>query len=196
MVGAKRVATLSVRSVTELGVVVGRAWTADLAEAVAESERADLAVHKARGYLSRRPHTHRQLDLKLNQAGFEAKARREALERLDRAGLIDDRAYAERLIEELKQRKGAGPRLVRSKLAAAGVDGKTVDELMSQGHGDELSEPERAMAYAESQLGGLRRLEPEAAKRRLYGRMARRGYDTSVIREVVERLLGGETLSD
>lgn len=189
MVGRRRVATLSARSVVDLGIRVGGAWDLELSEQAARLESVDRALAKARGYLSRRAHSRYQLDVKLNRAGFESFARREALDRLDAAGLIDDRRFAERLVEELKQRRGAGPRLVRSKLKAAGVGDEDVEAVLTAEECESLNDSEQAVAYARSQLSGLARHPVEVQKRRLYGRMARRGYDTDVIREVVDRLM-------
>ncbi|QDU72066.1 regulatory protein RecX [Mucisphaera calidilacus] len=190
MVGQRRVATLTARSVIELGITVGGAWTETMAAAAQRMEASDKAVSKARGYLSRRMHSRRQLDLKLNRAGFEPAIRREALDRLDTAGLLNDRLFAERLVEEWRGRRGAGPRLVRDKLRAAGVADAVINEVLTDEDCSQMNDASLAMDYAQRQLAGLARHPPEVQKRRLYGRMARRGYDAEVIREVVDRLIG------
>ncbi|MEQ9453724.1 MAG: regulatory protein RecX [Phycisphaeraceae bacterium] len=188
MVGPRRVATLSPRSIIELGVAVGREWTETMAAGAQASEQADRAVQKARGYLARRPHTRKQLDLKLAKAKFEPPARREALDRLDHAGLLDDLAFATRYVEELRNRKGAGPRLIQNKLRAAGVSDQTIAQVTQQTEADELNDAARALEYARKQMAGLARLAPDVRQRRLFGRLARRGYDTDTIRNVVDQL--------
>jgi regulatory protein len=112
----------------------------------------------------------------------------EAIEGLERAGLVDDRRFARAVVEQHAGRRLAGRRAVAAALWARGVDREAASAAMAP-----LDEPgaerARAEALARSRAGRLARLAPEVAFRRLSGLLARRGYPPAVCREAARAAL-------
>jgi regulatory protein len=108
-----------------------------------------------------------------------------ALADLESAGLIDDRRFAEEVVRRQASGRLAGDRAIRTALAAKGVDPAVREDALAA-LGDEA---ERALALATSRAGRLAGLGPEAAFRRLYGLLVRRGYGPGVARDACRRAL-------
>src|SRR5207244_5918061 len=82
-------------------------------------------------------------------------------------------------------RKLLGDRAIRLALAEKGVLPEVADQALSQA-GDEA---DRALALAAGRVGRLSALPPDAAYRRLYGLLVRRGYRPAMAREAARRAL-------
>jgi regulatory protein len=91
--------------------------------------------------LRHRDLSRRELEERLRAKGFGETVRDEALEMLERTGLLDDRRYAESRARSLASR-GAGDAAIRQALTRAGVDDEVVDEAL------ETIEPEVERARA------------------------------------------------
>ena len=76
---------------------------------------------RALGLLAVRARSRRELERRLLQAGFEVAEVADVLERLERVGLVDDRAFARQVADHAFGVKRAGVRAVAGSLAAAGV---------------------------------------------------------------------------
>ena len=144
------------------------------------------AKDRALGLLAVRWRSRRELELRLRAAGFEEEQVSTALADLERAGLIDDGRFA-RELARAKSGRLDGNRTVRSALAKAGVAPGVADEVVSELDGDQ----ERALALAERRAPRLAGLDPQAAFRRLYGLLLRRGYGPDVARDACRRALAG-----
>ncbi len=91
--------------------------------------------------LRHRDLSRRELEERLRAKGFGEIERDEALETLERTGLLDDKRFAESRARSLASR-GAGDAAIRHALARAGVDAELVDEAL------ETIEPEVERARA------------------------------------------------
>jgi regulatory protein len=106
--------------------------------------------------------------------------------KVQRAGLVDDRRYAETRVLSLR-RSGESARSIRMKLAAKGVPGDLVDQALDQDEpeNDELT---AAIAYARKRrlgpfnTGGGREERPEKD----LAALARRGFSYETCRRVIE----------
>ncbi|MEM6333560.1 MAG: regulatory protein RecX [Planctomycetota bacterium] len=185
----KAVGTVSERLIGELGIAEGDAWTDELAARVAGAVEEDKAIRDAMARLNRRALSRRDLDRKLRERGHEAVARAAALDRLTELGLIDDAAYGAALADEVVRRKAAGPRLVEQKLRAKGVSGDVAGRIARDAAGDKDAQRAAARAAAEKKLGTMRGVDRATQRRRLYGLLGRRGFDSEVIAEVMDAVL-------
>jgi regulatory protein len=129
------------------------------------------AKDRALGLLAVRWRSRRELEQRLRAAGFEPEEVARALADLDRAGLVDDKRFARELTRSRANRLD-GNRSVRSALAKAGVSPELAEASLAE-TGDES---ERAFELARRRAAHLAHLEPDAARRRLYGLLVRRGY--------------------
>jgi regulatory protein len=143
------------------------------------------ARDRALGLLAVRWRSRRELERRLRGAGFDDVEVAEALADLDRAGLVDDERFARELTRARAGRLD-GNRSVRSALAKAGVAPELAEASLAEA-GDES---ERAFELARRRAARLGHLEPEAARRRLYGVLVRRGYSPGLATEACRDALG------
>ena len=137
-----------------------------------------------------------ELRRRLRKAGFESDDIEGALADLEAAGLIEDRRFAREMVRDQAGRRLAGNRSIRAGLLQKGVTREIVDEaLLAAGE-----ESERALALARHRAPRLSGLPPEAAFRRLYGLLVRRGYGpgiareacTTALRDLADRVIQGD----
>jgi regulatory protein len=114
-----------------------------------------------------------------------------AADEMVRVGLLDDRKYAEAVVRSQLSRKPAGRRYLLARLRTKGVPGEIAEDVVAAAL-DERDELDDAMDLARRKLRTYRPdLDPGAARRRLMGVLARRGFDADTTRRVVESLLDG-----
>jgi regulatory protein len=87
----------------------------------------------------------------------------QVLDRLTAVGLIDDEAYAAAFVATKHRDRGLGRSALRTELQRKGVDAQTAAAAVAAG--------------------------PDAARRRLVGLLARRGYSPSLAMAVVDEAL-------
>lgn len=107
------------------------------------------------------------------------------LERLERAGWIDDLAYARHYVEV---RRGFGAARLLSDLIRRGVSAELARQAVAEGleGEDMLAQAQEAAAQRLRRMPGVDR---DTAYRRLAGYLARRGYDYETIARALEPLL-------
>src|SRR3954447_23916675 len=79
------------------------------------------ARDRALNLLSFRDRSRRELEQRLLRAGYEPDEVLEAMEGLERVGLVDDDRFARAVVEHQAGRKLSGRRAVASSLAAKGI---------------------------------------------------------------------------
>lgn len=144
-------------------------------------EEADKVFAYALRALTRRDHTVAELERKLRDRGVPADAGAEVVARLQRAGYLDDRRFAERWAESaVRNGRGYGQRL-RLDLARRGVDREIAADVVaavSAAYG----ETETLAALVTRKFAAF---DPQAAsdrdKRRVIAYLQRRGFSTAAI---------------
>lgn len=133
------------------------------------------------------PRTRAQLDSTLRRRGCDPEVAARVLDRMTEVGLIDDAAFAERLVQSRQRTKGLSGAALRKELRDKGVD----DELAVAAVGalDDESERARAEQLAVKRLRSLGGLPPQVQARRLAGMLARKGYSPGVAYAVVRDTL-------
>jgi regulatory protein len=134
-----------------------------------------------------RPRARRELERRLLAAGFDAQEVRDVLDRLERAGLIDDLAFARQMAEYQFASRRAGRRAVTSGLMAKGIAPDLAEQAIDEMADDEQ---ERAVELARSRTSRLGGLEPAKAFGRLSSFLMRRGYAPDLARSAARRALG------
>jgi regulatory protein len=130
--------------------------------------------------LGQRSHSTAELAQKLARRGCAGEGIDHALRRLRELGYLDDRGYADRLVERRAGERGRNA--IAAELARKGVPRELAAEaLAGLGRDDQLQAARRLTA----RFGPL---EP----RRLAARLERRGFGPEVIRAVLEGLEGDD----
>lgn len=194
-VGKRTAARVSAKHVADLGLSPGLIWTEALATRVAAAAAHDKAMNDAMRRLNRRALSRRQLDDKLKQREHPPEVREQVLDRLEELSLLDDAAFGRALIREINNRRPAGPRLLAQKLRQKGLDSTLIDKLLAEHRDQADRDPtEDAVRLAEKKLASLARFDAPTLKRRVYGLLARRGFEPDVIDQVMRQL--GDQLRD
>ena len=106
----------------------------------------------------------------------------EIVEKLERLGILDDRAYAETRVASLR-RRGVSSRVIRAKLRIKGVEDEIVDTTIDQAEPDLTA----AIALARKRgLGPFRTGDRAAFRERDLSVLARAGFSYDVALEVVD----------
>jgi SOS response regulatory protein OraA/RecX len=147
------------------------------------------AENVALAALTRHDASEGEIRAKLVAKGLDAQDVEAELDRLRRVGLIDDTAFATRLIDRLRERKGLGDQAIRSTLRGRLVPQDVVDAVLA----DQAEEPEeteaRLLEVAADRAKRLGSLPYEVAERRLMAYLMRKGYSGSAVRTATRAAL-------
>jgi len=153
---------------------------AKIAELTSDDGR-ERAHGRALDYLSYRPRSEVELRDYLREKDYPEDVVDDVLERLIRVGLVDDVEFARYWIDNRARFRPRGSRALSYELRQKGVASETIDEAL--GEYDELSAVRRV---AQEQARRLNNLPPKKFRRRLYDRLARRGFSSGLIREILD----------
>jgi regulatory protein len=126
-----------------------------------------------------RPRSRRELQRRLLAAGFDPEEVDAVLARLERVGLIDDRAFARQVAEHQFGSRKAGNRAVAAVLREKGISSELVDEALDAATD---GESERALSLARARASRMQGVDRVKAFDRLVGLLARRGYGHELAR--------------
>ncbi len=143
------------------------------------------ALEKATAYLSRKPHTEKEVQEYLQRKGYEPDESAQAVSELKEYGYLDDLAYA-KLYFEYGFEKGRGKDRISRELAAKGV----TRDVIKQAYGELDEKPDeqemalRLAAQVVRESGGLSDEMTYEDKQKLQAkivrRLAARGFSGSV----------------
>lgn len=143
--------TLPAEVVLDAGLAVGIELDREQARRLGRKLREHEALQRAARAISHRDLSERELSERLARRNVPAPVRNEAVERLVRAGAVDDRRLA-RGRAELLARRGAGDLLIRHDLEGRGIASKLVAEAIESLE----AEHARAMRIVTERGTGLR----------------------------------------
>jgi regulatory protein len=155
-------------------------------EGLGPAERAKACYAKAVDALARTSRSRADLGRWLKDREFTPDEIEAVLSKLESAGFLDDLRFAQGFARSRLESRGFGPRRVATELARKGVSRDIITQVLEE-HEDNADEP-RIDAVAAKRWKSLSRLEPDVARRRLQGFLARRGFDSSEIYRVLKRL--------
>ena len=167
------------RRLSEHGLMVGAALTAEVRAALERAAAADAAERRALRLIARRPRSHAELARRLGEWGLAAEDAAGVLDRLAAMGVVDDEALAAAVVSS--RRANAYGRLqIESDLGRLEV---------APGAGAEVAatSPEAEVERARRALGARPAPEPGdlAAVRRAATFLAQRGFDTETVATVL-----------
>jgi regulatory protein len=154
---------------------------------------ADEAV-RAKNYALERlqgdTYTKTQMQECLDAEGFSRQAVRETLEYLEQFNYIRDKKYATWWVNRRRRSNPKGKQLLKQELLSKGVDENAANSVVDR-IGDE-DEAAMALQLAQKQAKRYRSLQPQAARRRLYAFLRRRGFDHDLIQKTLAQALEEE----
>ncbi|MEM9374558.1 MAG: regulatory protein RecX, partial [Planctomycetota bacterium] len=173
-----------------LEIVRGAELTSDCIAAIDTEVRRRLCERSAVRILAASGVTRAMLERKLIARGHRSETAQATSDKWLQTGAIDETRYAEVAVRKELARKPAGRRFLEAKLASRGVssrDATAVIDAALDGR-DELEDAlviaRRSVASLSRQLGGAGS-DAAVVRRRTEGRLARRGFPGSVVRQAV-----------
>ena len=161
----------------------GQYLGSDDVKALQRLDEEERAYERALNLISYRQRSKAEVARRLEQKGVSEEAVEAVIERLCRAKLLDDEAFARYWISNREQFNPRGAYALRHELWQKGVAGSIIDALL-QG----LDETENAYRVATKRLARWERLEPAVRRRKLSDHLRRRGFSYETIQQVWERL--------
>lgn len=140
------------------------------------------AMRQAMDRLARREWSRAGLRDALIRAGIDEDDAAAAVDVCVTRGWLDERTAAARRAERLVRRGGADPAWVAAQLEGQGVAGDVAREVAADAVPDAL-----AAAIAEAESARRPGADPERERRRIAGRLARRGFEEDVVHEALRR---------
>ena len=157
-------------AVVRSGLFVGRALDRETARTLGRELRRAEALTRALRALTARDRSRRSLQDRLAAAGVAARPRQEALDTLERAGLVDDDRLAAARAQALAER-GYGDAAIRFDLERQGLGGESVAAALAG------LEPERERAR--------RLVEQRGRDARAARWLAAKGFEAAAVEDAV-----------
>lgn len=142
----------------------------------------EKAFNQALDYLSYRPRSRSEVVIYLQKRELSESQINTISSRLERAGLIDDDAFARYWVENRERFRPRGARALRYELRGKGVSQDIIDRALAGVNASDSAY--RAAAQKARQLGHLDR---QTFDRKLIEYLARRGFDYGTAKEVTAR---------
>ncbi|HEV7811431.1 MAG TPA: regulatory protein RecX [Leifsonia sp.] len=182
---ADRASSIDKGSAVDKGSVAEKGSARDRGPAVERPGKraSNVSMHQ----LARRGMSRWELEQVLARREIEPETAQAELDRLESVGLLDDAALAVTLVYTQHTRKGLGRSAIAQELKRRHIDPLIIEDALEEIADDD--ELERATELAVKRVGQLASYDDETAKRRLHGFLARKGYDSSTVRQAMDAAL-------
>ena len=143
----------------------------------------EVAYQQALKLLNYRYRTTAELRRTLKEKDVSEEDIKIVMERLQQSGLVDDTRFAEAWIENRSEMRPRSRRALAYELQQRGVDRQVIEESL-----ESVNEEELAYQAALKQSRKLKGLEWQDFRQKMYGFLARRGFNYEVSAPVVARI--------
>lgn len=150
------------------------------------NDEIDDGTEDSRPAVRSKTYTKSEMERRLAREGFSEEAVETVVAELVDSGHIRDRKYAENWIARRLKSNPRGKTLLKHELLDKGVDRETAEQVVAQVETE--NETTLALQIAQRRMKQYRRLPVHVAKRRLHGFLARRGFGSEVVRQVLEQI--------
>ncbi|TFH37599.1 MAG: regulatory protein RecX [Anaerolineales bacterium] len=169
---------------------IGQELSEEQIEHLLHQQEFEVAYRRAYQFISRRPHTVREIRMKLSRKQVPAQVIEEVIERLQANKLLDDQSFARAWIENQQSFRPRGRRALQMELRKKGVANEIIEVLLT-----DFDDEEAAYRTAEKAYPRYRSLPPEIGEQRLLAYLARRGFNDRLCRKVVEAAIRNALVS-
>ena len=159
-----------------------------LRKEIEEGEVQQEAFDHATRLLGMRMQSERELRTKLGRKDYGPTAIDAVIENLKRLNYVDDTKFAASRAADQANVKRHGKVRAVQELMKSGVARPLAEKAAAAAYQD-VDPKQAAVELATKRLPSLRRLQPDAAKRRLIGFLQRRGFDYETVQHAVEKTL-------
>ncbi|HKN67272.1 MAG TPA: regulatory protein RecX [Gemmatimonadaceae bacterium] len=183
-------ATLSIEAIERLKIAVGVVVDSRLEAALAREAAIVTTYDRALNMIALRARSGAELRRLLVRKGEPPDVVDIAIERLLRAGFLDDSSFARQFARSKAVGAGLSRRRVQQELARRGVARDVAESAIAEVFAEEeIDDAETIDRVARKKLRSLARLDPQVQRRRLYAFLARRGYEIDDIARTVRAVV-------
>ena len=137
--------------------------------------------------LAKRGMSRKEMEQRLRSRDLDEATVSAEIEELIAAGLLDDRALAQELVDKYSRRASMGSRAVMSKLRERGIPEEVVEEALALV--SDSAEDETMRDLARKKLSTLAKEPRDAQSRKLGGYLLRKGFAPDRVYELVRELV-------
>lgn len=129
--------------------------------------------------LARSAKSAHQLRQILEKREIDAEIAEMVIQRFIEVGLIDDKLFAETIVNSRRKFKGSSKSVIKRELVTKGVGAELIEDVVSEiTNEDELA---TATDLAIKRIPRLAALDKDVRQRRLFGYLSRKGYGSNVV---------------
>lgn len=150
--------------------------------ALAREGTVDLARQQALRFMSYRPRSTAEVEAALRRKGHAEDVAAEAIARLQKAGLLDDEAFAAFWVDNRTQFKARSAKALRYELRQKGVEKEVIDGAV-----EEVDDEAAAWVAVEAKVGRWEGLEQRDFEQKVMAYLGRRGFNLDVARRAARR---------
>lgn len=173
--------------IEKFGLRIGLEIEAEVIEKIIAADEAMRAKNYALSLLRDNIYSKSQMTQQLVCEGYGDDTVKTIITELIQSGHIRDRQFAEKWIQRRQRTNPRGKTLLKQELIVKGVDRETADLVVAEVK--TTDEEKLALQIAEKQIKHYKSLPSHVAKRRLHGYLARRGYESEIIMQIIDRVL-------
>lgn len=170
------------------GLRAGRTVQVQYLRDVERDENVASGKRLALRYISYRMRSEGEVRRRLRKENVPSETITEVVEQLRRIGVINDLAFAKAFGRDAALGRKWGPHRIARGLRQAGVSEADISEALDDVR-HTLEDEDVLMSIAKKRWGQLARIgDPQKRKKRLYDYLARRGFDFTDIRRVLDEI--------
>ena len=182
---------LGVQRTIAAGLKVGQELSETDIEQLKDKDEEQRAYERSLRYLSRRPHSEKEIANKLSRNRIEIDVQDQVLKRLREASLVDDVEFARVWVENRQIFRPRSGLMLRSELRGKGVSKEAIETAL-----EGFDEADAVLTVARKARKRYGDLAEEASNRRLRQFLARRGFSFELISSTLSILMDEESGSD
>lgn len=173
--------------VEKFGLRIGLEIEAQVIKKIIAADEAMRAKNYALGLLREDIYSKTEMTKLLEREGYGNKTIEVIIKELIYSGHIRDRQFAEKWIKRRLKTNPRGKTLLKRELIDRGVDSETAEKVVAEVTVEAVEE--LALKIAQKQVRHYKKLPVDVAKRRLHGYLARRGFESDVILQIIHQVL-------
>ena len=179
--------TITGETYRKFGLSVGQVLTEAKQREIETDDGEIRARNAALMLLNTRMRSRKELAQRLSQKSYSDEVIKRVLDVLSRAGVVDDDQFARAWVNDRLRFRPVGLSLLRHELRRKGISDEIITGTLNEHEEDD--ENERAWLLLLKRKAHYSGLDPQVARRRMMGFLARRGFDGQTVYTVVKRML-------
>lgn len=161
---------------------VGQELTEEKINQLQDQDQIEVTLQSAIHFVSYRPRSVNEVRKNLKKKNIEEEIIDEVIERLIRGGLVNDRDFAQLWVENRSEFRPRGRRALRRELRQKGIEDEVIESAIA-----DLDEDDLAYKAAKKQDRKYKHLEWQDYRKKMYGFLARRGFNYGIITSIVSK---------